>query len=96
MTPMQRYVVVLLVLTLFSLPLVARADDQTIPPEVNWSATPPTQTKVDAGQLMELLVRKGLLTPLDQNELTQSPVRAPANDTREMDRQHGNEYTTTP
>ncbi len=93
---MQRYIVVLLVLTLFSLPLVARADDQTIPPEANWSVTPPSQTKIDAGQLMEMLVRKGLLTPLDQNALTQSPVSAPANDTRDMDRQHGNEYMTTP
>jgi hypothetical protein len=45
---------------------------------------------------MELLVRKGMLTPIDQSELTQSAVAAPANNLREMDRQRGSEYATTP
>jgi hypothetical protein len=96
MTSMKRYVVVLTVLTWLALPLVAAADDQTVPPEANWSATPPARTQVDAGQLMELLVRKGMLTPIDQSGLTQPPVAAPANNLREMDRQHGNAHATAP
>lgn len=93
---MKRYVVVLMVLTSLSLPLLAGADETVMPPEANWTPTPPARTKVDASQLVELLVRKGVLTPTEQNELTQSPVRAPANGLREMDRQHGSEYATTP
>jgi hypothetical protein len=93
---MQRYVVVLMVLSLLSLPLVAGADDQTIPPETKWTPTPPIRTQVDADQLMELLVRKGVLTPTDQSGLTQSPGRVPANDLRETDRQHGSEHATAP
>jgi hypothetical protein len=78
------------------LPLVALADDMTMPPEANWSPTPPARPKVDAGQLMELLVRKGVLTPIEQNELTRSEVATPARDPKEMDRQHGIEYATSP
>lgn len=92
---MKRYVVFLIVLAWLSLPLAAAAD-QTLPPEANWTPTPPAQIQVDAGQLMELLVRKGMLTPVDQSELTQSSVAAPANNPREMDRQRDSEYATAP
>lgn len=93
---MKRYVLVLMVLTLLSLPLMAGADDQTIPPEANWTPTPPASAKVDARELMEMLVRKGLLTPIDQSKLTQSPVVIPAEKLREMDHLHGSEYATAP
>jgi hypothetical protein len=82
---MKRYVVVLMVLTLLSLPLMAGADDQTIPPEANWTPTPPYGSSVDAKELMEVLVRKGLLVPADQSQLIQSPVAIPTKDLREMD-----------
>ena len=93
---MKRYVLALMILMLLALPLIAGADDQTIPPEANWTPTPPASSKVDARELMEVLVRKGLLTPIDQSELTQSPVAIPAKELREMDRQHGSEYATAP
>jgi hypothetical protein len=82
---MKRYVLVLMVLTLLSLPLMAGADDQTIPPEANWTPTPPYASSVDAKELMEVLVRKGLLVPADQSQLIQSPVAIPTKDLREMD-----------
>jgi hypothetical protein len=85
MTPMKRYVMVLMALALLSLPPLAAADDQTIPPEANWTPTPPASPKVDAKELVEVLVRKGLLTPVDQSQLTQSPVAIPSKDYREKD-----------
>jgi hypothetical protein len=93
---MRRYVVILMVLTLLSLPLVAGADDTTIPPEANWTPTPPASTKVDAAQLTEMLVRKGLLTPIEHSELTRSSAVKSAEDHRKMDRQDGREYATSP
>lgn len=86
---MKRYVVVLMVLTLLSLPLMAGADDQTIPPEANWTPTPPASSTVNARELMEVLVRKGLLAPIDQSQLTQSPVVITTEDLREMDIKNG-------
>jgi hypothetical protein len=86
---MKRYVLVLMVLTLLSLPLIAGADDQTIPPEANWTPTPPASPTVNARELVEVLVRKGLLAPIDQSQLTQSPVVISTEDLREMDIQDG-------
>jgi hypothetical protein len=86
---MKHYVVVLMVLTLLSLPLMAGADDQTIPPEANWTPTPPASSTVNARELMEVLVRKGLLAPIDQSQLTQSPVVITTEDLREMDIKNG-------
>jgi len=92
MTTMKRYVVVLMVLTLLSLPLVARADDQTIPPEANWSPYPPARSTVDAGQLTDVLVQKGVLTPVDRSDLTKSQNVPPTKSLREMYREYGIEY----
>jgi hypothetical protein len=86
---MKRFVLVLMVLTLLSLPFMAGADDQTIPPEANWTPTPPASSTVNAKELMEVLVRKGLLAPVDQSQLTQSPVVISTEDLREMDIQNG-------
>jgi hypothetical protein len=86
---MKRYMLVLMVLTLLSLPLMALADDQTIPPEANWTPTPPASPTVNARELVEVLVRKGLLAPIDQSQLTQSPVVISTEDLREMDIQDG-------
>ena len=52
---MKRYVLILMVLTLLSLPFMAGADDQTIPPEANWTPTPPASSTVNAKELMEVL-----------------------------------------
>jgi hypothetical protein len=78
-----------MVLTGLAFPLVAGAGDQSIPPEANWTPTPPYRSAVDAAQLTEMLVRKGILTPIDQRGLMQSPA-APAREyPREMDHQDG-------
>lgn len=86
---MKRYVVALMVLTGLVLPLMAGAGDQNIPPEANWTPTPPYRATVDADQLTEMLVRKGLLTPIDRHGLMQSPVMPAIEYPREMDRQDG-------
>lgn len=93
---MKRFVVVVMVLTFLSMPLVAVADETPIPPEANWTPTPPARKSIDAGQLMELLVRKGVLTSIDQSELGQSQVATPTKDLQELDHQNGIEYTSAP
>jgi hypothetical protein len=92
MTVMKRYVVALMVLTGLVIPLMAWADDQSIPPEANWTPTPPYRSTVDAAQLTEILVRKGVLTPIDHRGLMQSSVVPAREYPREMDRQDGRDY----
>jgi hypothetical protein len=93
---MKRVFTVLAVLTALALPMIAVADETVIPPEANWTPTPPARPRVDAVQLMDLLVRKGVLTPVDQAHLTQSGVVTPPAERREMDRQDGLDLATSP
>jgi hypothetical protein len=66
---MKRYVLVLMVLMLLTVPLVARADDQGwIPPE--WTPTPPARPTVDLVQLVELLRAKGVISDQEYVQLT--------------------------
>jgi len=58
-------------------PAVVGADEETvIPPEMNWTATPPASHYVDGGQLAQFLLKKGLITPqelalLERGEFSQ-------------------------
>jgi hypothetical protein len=74
---MKRYGVVLMVLTLLVLPLVARADETVIPPEMNWTPTPPARPTVDLVQLVQLLVSKGVISDQDYAQLTQPQLSSP-------------------
>jgi hypothetical protein len=93
---MKHMFAVLAVLTAMALPMVAVADETVIPPEAKWSPTPPARPRVDAVQLMNLLVQKGVLTPMDQAKLTQSGVMTSPSEPRKMDRQDGTELATSP
>jgi hypothetical protein len=75
---MKRYVVVLMVLTLFSLPLVVGAEETVIPPEANWTPTPPARPTVDLVQLVQLLVAKGVITDQEYAQLTQPQMSSPS------------------
>jgi len=55
---------------LLTAPMIAGADDQTIPPEANWTPTPPARQTVDVVQLASLLVEKGMITPREYAQLT--------------------------
>jgi hypothetical protein len=55
---------------------VGWADETTIPPEAHWTPYPPART-VDATKLMDLLVKKGLITPAEQSQLMQPSAVTP-------------------
>ena len=57
---------------------LAMADDQTRPPEANGTPTPPARSAVDVNQLAGVLVAKGVITPREYTQLTQSQTASPA------------------
>ena len=93
---MKRLLTIMAVLAALALPMVAGADDNPIPPEANWTPTPPARSRVDAGQLMDLLVKKGVLTPAEQAHLSGSAVMRPRSERRNMDQHDGAEHLSQP
>ena len=75
---MKKYGVVLLVMMLLSLPLWAGADETTIPPEANWTPTPPARPTIDLVQLVQLLVAKGVISDQEYALLTQPQSSSPS------------------
>jgi hypothetical protein len=74
---MKRYVLVLLVLTLLTVPLAVEAGDQGwLPPE--WTPTPPARPSVDLVQLVQLLRAKGVLSDHEYAQLTRPPSSSAA------------------
>jgi hypothetical protein len=67
-----------MVITLLVLPLVASADETVIPPEMNWTPTPPARPTVDLVQLVQLLVSKGVISGQEYAQLTQPQLSAPS------------------
>jgi hypothetical protein len=75
---MKKYGLVLLIMMLLSLPLWAGADETTIPPEANWTPTPPARPTIDLVQLVQLLVAKGVISDQEYAQLTQPQSAASA------------------
>lgn len=75
---MKRTLVILTVLALLVVPAMAMADDQTIPPEANWTPTPPARQTVDVARLASLLVERGMITAQDYAQLTQPQSSSPS------------------
>jgi hypothetical protein len=67
---MKRYMLVLMALMLLAVPLVVGADDQGWMP-AEWNPTPPARQTIDLGQLMQLLVTKGVISEQEYVQLTQ-------------------------
>lgn len=86
---MTRLMLIAAALALLTLPVVAGAGETRIPAEVQWSSTPPARGIVDAGKLTELLVQKGVLTPIEQAQIKQPATAGSTSGDREMDRNHG-------
>ncbi|HXH13439.1 MAG TPA: hypothetical protein VNP04_27150 [Alphaproteobacteria bacterium] len=93
---MQRIIMIAAAFTLLALPMFLAAEETVIPPEANWSATPPARVVVDAEQLMKLLVKKGVITPVEQAELSKPAATASATDEREMGRRDGIDSVSQP
>jgi hypothetical protein len=81
---MKRQLMVLAMAAVLALPLMVWADDTVIPPEANWTPTPPAGSTVDTSQLASLLVEKGMITPQEYTQLThpQSSSSAPQGNSR--------------
>jgi hypothetical protein len=67
---MTRYLRIVAGLVLLVLPIVAAAQGVAIPPEANWTRYPSAQKMVDVGQLTELPITKGVITPQEAAQLT--------------------------
>lgn len=74
---MKRYILVLMALMLLAVPLVVGADDQGWMPPA-WNPTPPARPSIDLGQLMQLLVTKGVISDQEYAQLTQPQSSSPA------------------
>jgi hypothetical protein len=93
---MKRLLVSFAVLALLALPVMAWAEDTMIPPELNWTATPPARETVEAAQLMELLVNKGVITPLEQTRLTRPHSAMPGGESGDTIPGPDKSYVTKP
>jgi hypothetical protein len=68
---MRRIALMVMMWAVLAMPGLAMADGQTIPPEANWTPTPPARSLVDVNRLAGLLVDKGMITPREYAQLTQ-------------------------
>ena len=93
---MKRYLATLAVLGLLALPVMVGAEETWIPPEANWTSTPPARGAVDAARPKEILVKKGVITPQEGAQLTQPQPATPTGQSREAAREPTASYLTTP
>jgi hypothetical protein len=59
---MKRLLVIFAALALLALPVIVGAEETRIPPEANWTPTPPARQTVDLVRLVQLLQAKGVIT----------------------------------
>jgi hypothetical protein len=83
---MIRLMIIAAALALLALPVVVGGEETPIPPELHWTPTPPARALVNADQLMDLLVKKGVLTPAEQAQIKQPATAGSTRDYTEMDR----------
>jgi hypothetical protein len=80
--PMIRIVMMVMMCAALAMPVVASADDQTIPPEAHWIPTPPARSTVEVSQLASLLVDKGIITAHEAIQLTHPQASSPSQPSR--------------
>jgi len=92
---MRRYFVIGAMLALLTMPVVVSAEGTTwIPPELNWSPTPPASGPVDTSGMTELLANlasRGVITPQEQAQLMQPLVGTSSEQTETMFVDNGGE-----
>lgn len=75
---MRRTLLMLMMFALLAMPVMATADDQTIPPEAHWTPIPPAEQTVDMVRLVSLLVEKGMITTQEYAQLTHPQSSSPS------------------
>jgi hypothetical protein len=93
---MKRWLVIAAVLAVLALPLMGWADETPIPPEMHWTPYPPARGIVDAARLTDLLVKKGLMTSVEQSQLTQPSAVSPGSMPRGLDRKEAGDAAISP
>lgn len=96
---MKRVLTMFAVFTLLGLPMVTSADDTTIPPQMNWTATPPPRSTGEMARMSELLanlVSRGAITTQEQAQLAQPFVEIRLGDGRTGAEELLLEYLTSP
>src|SRR5690606_28439613 len=78
---MRRTSIILAMLAVLALPVMvwAQGNGETIiPPEAQWTPTPPARQSVDPARLARLLREKGVLSDQEYAELTRPHVSSPS------------------
>jgi hypothetical protein len=75
---MRRTVMMVIMCAALATPLVATADDQTIPPEAQWTPTPPARSTVNVHQVASVLVDTGMITPHEYTQLMHPQASSPS------------------
>ena len=75
---MKRQLMILAMVTVLALPLMVWADETRIPPEANWTPTPPARQNVDLVQLVQVLRERGVITDQEYVQLTHPQMSSPA------------------
>jgi hypothetical protein len=79
---MRRTVMMVILCAALATPLVAGADDQTIPPETQWTPTPSARSTVNVNQLASILVDQGMITRPEYIQLAHPEVYSPSQQRR--------------
>jgi hypothetical protein len=73
---MNRYLTIVAVLMMLIPPVLVGAEETVMPPEANWTAYPPARGIINERKLVELLVKKGVITPQQATSLKITPQEA--------------------
>jgi type II secretory pathway component PulL len=84
---MRRTLMLLILCAALATPVIAGANDQTIPPKAHWTPTPLARWSVDVNQWASLLLDKGMITSQEYSQLTQPQPSSP------LQPSHGREWT---
>jgi hypothetical protein len=75
---MRRTLIMLMMCAALAMPVVASADDQTIPPEAHWTPTPPERSMVEVNQVASVLADTGMITPPASTPLPHPQASSPS------------------
>jgi hypothetical protein len=72
---MPRLFLIATLAAFLALPILGWAEDTPIPPETRWTPYPPATPSVNAEELAQLLMQRGVITPREFAQLTQPEDR---------------------
>jgi hypothetical protein len=76
--PMRCTVMLMMLCAALATPMVASGGDQAIPPEAQWTPTPPARSTAEGKLLASMLVDTGMIAQPKSTQLTASQASSPA------------------